>query len=415
MSFNVVMTGSNVRVVDNTKYVYGCTIDGNETLQRSVGYLWKTVTPTVGEDVKLTFRVTEAEAQAGTPQYLVWNLSNIGDNSTFRLHLKNIEIEKSADATNPYIDFPNTKILYLDEVANTTVFETRAMESYITTASYDELKLKVESLSGCEHFYVPIKGLTSGKTYTIYFDELTTNMTLGNGSAYDYGAWVDISYAYTGKNKLWVNKVHVSQSSVPHYCVQTIGSWNSNNTFTFTASATTMYWVWEYAAFSDNVWGNIHLRNVSIKEGTATALMSLKSEVNKQEENIVENEINDLNMVSNTTMNLTQNNIQNQINENILENKITNTTTNTNSNTNTNTNTENNIVENKVDNTLTNTESTKNTSVNEINNSTINTNNSNIVNEIADSNTITNSSEEEDENEEREVSSENNILNETTM
>ena len=93
LSFKVVMTGSNVRIVDNTKYVYGCTIDGNDTLQRNVGYLWKSVTPKVEEDVKLTFVVTDAEAQAGTVQTWLWNFANIGDGSTFRLHLKDIKIE----------------------------------------------------------------------------------------------------------------------------------------------------------------------------------------------------------------------------------------------------------------------------------------------------------------------------------
>ena len=339
LSFKVVMTGSNVRVVDNTKYVYGCTIDGNDSLQRNVGYLWKSVTPAVEEDVKLTFVVTEAEAQAGTVQTWLWNFANIGDNSTFRLHLKDIKIEKSAVATSPYIDFLNTKFLYLDEVTNATVEETRGMESFVTTASYEELKVRVETLSGCEHFYVPIKGLTSGKTYTISFDELTTNMSLANLSAYDYGAWVDTSYSYTGKNNLWLNKAHRSQSDFPHTCIKSIGSWHTNNTFTFTAKAATMYWVWEYAAFSDNNWGHIHLKNVSIKEGTATKLMMNKNPNSNSNttENVIENKV--INAVNNSVENKIINaNITNNVINNIIGNDVTD---NINNNT--------NVVKNETD------------------------------------------------------------------
>ena len=349
------MTGSNVRIVDNTKYVYGCTIDGNDTLQRNVGYLWKSVTPKVEEDVKLTFVVTDAEAQAGTVQTWLWNFANIGDGSTFRLHLKDIKIEKSAGATNPYIDFLNTKVLYLDEVANTTVAETRGMESYITTASYNELKLKVESLSGCEHFYVPIKGLTSGKKYTIYFDELTTNIALGNSAGYDYGAWVDTGYSYVGKNILWLNKAHRSQSEFPHHCIKSVGSWNNNNTFTFTASATTMYWVWEYAAFSDNIWGNIHLRNVRIQEGQPVKLSMLTVE-NEKVSNLVENVIG--NETSNTTNELVENEVLNTVNNavqaenaNVINNNVLNIVENVIIDE-TNNNVKNEIYENKISNSI---------------------------------------------------------------
>ena len=184
--------------------------------------------------------------------------------------ISNIKITKSDVATSPYIDFPNTEILYLDTIANSTVSETAALSSFVTTASYNELLLKVETVSGCEHFVIPIKGLTVNETYTIYFDELTTGTSLRNDDKYDYGAWVGASKENIAtKNILYTNGTHYTQAQFPHYCVSSVGTAHKNNSFTFKATSTQMYWIWEYAAFGDGDWAKIHISNAKIQKTTA--------------------------------------------------------------------------------------------------------------------------------------------------
>ena len=383
LSFNVVMTGSNVRVVDNTKYVYGCTIDGNDSLDRDVGYLWKSVTPATAESVTLTFEVTAAEAAAGTPQYWLWNLSNIGDNSTFHLELTDISIAKTPSPTSTYIDFPSTAFLYMDTSSTDTYTETKAQQSFVTMASYDELVVKAESISGCEHFFIPIKGLTVGKTYTVTFDELTTNMTLGNNTSYDYGAWIDSTNAYTSKNVLYQSGVHRSQTDFPHYCVSSLGSWHNNNSLTFTATATEMYWMWEYAAFTDNMWGNIHLRNVSIFEGSVASVSSLN--LLDDDSTLQDDEEIDINSNSVTT-----NSISNSISNSVSNNE---TTTSTNMVTNEISNTENSTVNNNTSASTNTTEDNKNedssnnTVINESHDTTNNTTNNTVSNTTGEDST----------------------------
>ena len=266
LSFTVEMIGNNIGVVDNTKYVYGCTIDGKETLQRDVGYLWKSVTPLTKEDVCLTFEITQEEIQQNTPQYWIWNFGNINDSKLFNLQLTNIQLSKTDTPTNPYIDFPNTEIIYLDTPGAETNTETIAKSSFITTASYNELVLRLESISGCEHFVIPIKGLTAGKQYAISFDELTTLTSL-TSNAYDYGAWIAESKEnIKAKNILYTTGTHYTQEQFPHYCVNSVGTTNQNNELVFTATKTEMYWIWECARFTDWNWAKINLSNVKIEE-----------------------------------------------------------------------------------------------------------------------------------------------------
>ena len=266
LSFSVELTGNNIGVVDNTKYVYGCTIDGTDALKRDVGYLWKSVTPTTKEDVCLTFEITQQEIQNNTPQYWLWNFGNINDSKLFTLKLTNIQLAKTASPTNPYVDFPNTEIIYLDTTGTETSTETIGKSSFVTTASYDELVMRLESISGCEHFAIPIKGLTTGQQYTISFDELTT-LTGLTANAYDYGAWVaDSKENLKGKNLLYTSGVHNSQEQFPHYCVTSVGTTNQNNKIVFTATNSTMYWIWECAGFNDGKWAKIHLSNVKIQK-----------------------------------------------------------------------------------------------------------------------------------------------------
>jgi len=256
LTFTTSTTNTMITGTGGDKLVYGCTVMSspitNFTSSSSLiaydannsGFLWKTLDS--GEQtVTLSFWAT-AETM-----YWIWDLSRSSDKSAI-LYIKNISIEKTNSVSGVYVDFPNTTIYqeeYLGSDGTNEATLVISKETFITKASYNDLIVKMQTAGGFEFINIPLKGLTSGKTYTITFDNYTT----GRASSWKYGSKVQASKQESGSQL-------VTDSD---YLITDLSIVNSGK-ITFTSTSSTMYWVWDCGGISDNQWVDITLSNVTI-------------------------------------------------------------------------------------------------------------------------------------------------------
>lgn len=242
-----------IETVNSKTLVYGCTVMPSPSTDYldpkkliaydnyNSGFMWKTLD--VNEQtVTLTFKATNET------MYWIWDLSLIED-VPGTLYIKDISIEKSIKPTGAYIDVPNTSIYQKEYLAtNEEATVTIQKGTYITKADYDDLVLKVQTAGGYEFINIPMVNLTIGKTYTISFSNLTTGALKNN---LRYGTKVQ-------NNKQEGGGQLISETD---YNINTTGIVNAG-TVTFTATANTMYWVWDLGGLEDYKWASIRIYDI---------------------------------------------------------------------------------------------------------------------------------------------------------
>lgn len=241
---------------DNAKnLVYGCTVMSSPLTDFSnskkliayegynSGFLWKTLS-TDAQSVTLTFRAT-AETM-----YWVWDLSLIEDQAGV-LYIEDISIKESVTPVGAYIDVPNTSI-YQKEIISTGSTETITIQkgTFITKADYDNLVVNIQTAAGYEFINIPIVNLTVGKTYTINFSNLTTNSVKSNLL---YGAKVQANKQEGGGQLITSSDYNITNLSIVN-----------SGSITFTATSSTMYWVWDCGGLTDQMWSKIDVSNISL-------------------------------------------------------------------------------------------------------------------------------------------------------
>ena len=252
LTFTNSMTGTMITGTAGRNLVYGCTVMDTKATKNTKasiiadsannsGFLWKTLNGNE-KTATLTFKAT-AETM-----YWIWDLSRVTDDTTSKFTLKDVSIEKTPSPTTPYVDFPNTTI-FQDDISSSLV---KSQHTFLTKASYEDLTLKLQSVSGIEFINIPIKGLTVGTTYKISFDNYTP---ADQSTSWKYGARIR-------KTKRESNSTLLTSSD---YLIEDMSIVNSG-TMTFTATAETMYWVWECSGIKDGQWATVNMYNVVLTE-----------------------------------------------------------------------------------------------------------------------------------------------------
>jgi len=217
-------------------------------------------------DVPLTFYAAEST------MYWMWDFANINNSVTIEFELSNISLRK--------IEYPETEpyIRFVDTTFNTwtydTDYETEGTQgsaeddkeqdylrySYRTGATGDELDLRVETGVGWEFFNIPLKNLTTNKKYRITYNVNTTPTALTINTTNVYGSLVQASAATSSKQIITQSDSSKSNVSI----INEMGSYSDS--IEFTATASTMYWVWQCGGINNFQWANIKLTNVVLEE-----------------------------------------------------------------------------------------------------------------------------------------------------
>ena len=235
--------------------MYGCTVMPNPATDYlkpwnliaydgfNSGYLWKSIS-TDEQTATLTFKAT------ATTMYWVWDLSLLLDEEG-NLYINDIDIKKSITPTGAYIDVPNTTI-YQKEYLNPGTAETLTIQkgTYVTKADYDELIVKVQTAGGFEFINIPIKNLNVGQTYTISFSNSTTDAAKVNLL---YGAKVQSNKQEGGNQLITTSDYNINDISIVN-----------TGTIRFTATSSTMYWVWDLGGLDDYRWSNINIYDITL-------------------------------------------------------------------------------------------------------------------------------------------------------
>lgn len=248
----------NVIITDKNSYtlIYGCTVmevPNNDYLDPkkligydgyNSGYLWKTM-DTGKQTVTLSFKATQET------MYWIWDLSGILDETTSTLHIENISVEKSNKREGAYVDVPSTTIYQKESVA-TEQEKTITVQkgTYITKTDYDSLVVKLQTAAGFEFINIPIVGLTIGDTYTVNFSNLTTDAEKVN---LRYGAKVQANKQEGGGQLISASDYNITDLSKVN-----------DGSITFTATASTMYLVWDCGGLKDSMWSNINIYNIEL-------------------------------------------------------------------------------------------------------------------------------------------------------
>lgn len=239
---NNLMYGCTVMPSPSTDYTTSSKTIGN--VGYNSGFLWKTKNLSE-QTATITFKATTST------MYWIWDMSGISDIIT-DLYLKDIKLTKTQKpTTTPYIDFPNASIYQNESVASGgTPTLTVNQGTYLTKTTYDEVLLKIQSASGFEFLNTPIVGLTVGNTYKISFSNYTSPSTK---STWNYGATVK-----DAKREIGGQLVTDSDYLITDFSIVNEGS------ITFTATASTMYFIWDFGGLADKNWFDVHIYNVTI-------------------------------------------------------------------------------------------------------------------------------------------------------
>lgn len=236
---NTVMSSPNTNYTSSKNLIY---YDGFHS-----NWMWKSNSDEKQTDT-ITFKATSST------MYWVWDLSKVSDiNSIINISIDSLEL--TPKPTSPYIDVPNTTLFqkdFSDVTDDTTYVPTGHQGTFIQMTSYDKLIARIEAAGGFEFINIPIVGLTSGKSYTISFDNYTETK---KSSSWKYGAQVQASKQESGGQLVDENDFLITDFSIVN-----------SGEITFTASASTMYLVWDCGGLADNNWARITVSNMKLKQ-----------------------------------------------------------------------------------------------------------------------------------------------------
>lgn len=210
-------------------------------------------------NISLTFYASEET------MYWMWDFANIRNSAEIEFALSDIKIRKiEYPKSSPYIRFVDTTFSdwtydtdYDDDGTNDK--QNYLQYTYRTTATENELDLRIETGKGWEYFNIPIKNLSIGSTYKLTYNLNTTPTALGINTSNIYASIVQnqpflldqrlISSSDSNKKNIsFINKV---------------GSYSG--TIEFTATDETMYWVWQCGGLKNYQWANIKIDNVTLE------------------------------------------------------------------------------------------------------------------------------------------------------
>lgn len=180
-----------------------------------------------------------------TSMYWLWELSKIRnpgeaygnwqegvenfEESYFDLTLSNV----SLTLVDPDIEFENTTAR--TEKTDGTVVGAFSLKS----STDDSVNFAYKGAGGLhEKGHIPITKLIPGQMYTVYFD-LTTNAAGSPSTLYHFGFYIgsdstlENSASYGDATKVWDGDAFIENSSIT----------NATGTFSFKATASTMYWI----------------------------------------------------------------------------------------------------------------------------------------------------------------------------
>ena len=220
---------------------------------------------------------TEAIAAGGLiAQWSDYSKGDIWLNGPF-----NMEMVFTAEATNMYwtwdfglmedgilYDFNITNIV-LEPVVPTIEFSNKNMILHTTSAaqilddeSNDYSSNFIFDGDGyAETLYYPITGLSSGSTYTITFEHLYNGRLIDDSASttnirYEYGT--GIMSTIPTKYGSFMTSIGTFASNT--FIKKTVTGTVDTVTLTFTASSSTMYWVWNMANCSDSYNNEINIK-----------------------------------------------------------------------------------------------------------------------------------------------------------
>lgn len=235
---NTVMSSPNTNYTSSKNLIY---YDGFHS-----NWMWKSNSDEKQTDT-ITFKATSST------MYWVWDLSKVSDiNSIININIDNLEL--TPKPSSPYIDVPNTTLFqkdFSDVTDDTTYVPTGHQGTFIQMTSYDKLIARIEAAGGFEFINIPIVGLTSGKSYTISFD----NYTETTKSSWKYGAQVQATKQESGGQLVDDNDFLINDFSIVN-----------SGEITFSATASTMYFVWDCGGLSDGKWARVTVSNMKLKQ-----------------------------------------------------------------------------------------------------------------------------------------------------
>lgn len=135
--------------------------------------------------------------------------------------------------------------------ANTVGYE---FESFsITSSGSNYVTFNCHSWGGYEKINIPINNLKAGLKYTITFTEQVSDQEFIG----DYSFGCKVSASKIGETGEEIPGLVYRQSSPSPS--------GRNGTITFTATASTMYWVWDFSEFENNHYSTVSIKNVVIQ------------------------------------------------------------------------------------------------------------------------------------------------------
>lgn len=165
--------------------------------------------------------------------YWTWDFGLMQDNVEYEYSITDIQLKPVV----PKIDFANKKLFLADGSAARVLNDNSS--AYASKFTFD-------GESYAETMYYPISGLTVGTTYTITLDHKVTGALI-DSSRYDYGCGI----ASTVPAKIGSKLDDLGVTWISNKKVFTNLNATESVTFTFIATDSTAYWVWNMANCSD--------------------------------------------------------------------------------------------------------------------------------------------------------------------
>lgn len=182
----------------------------------------------------ITFTATKSE------MYWAWEFGLIEDGIKYDYNIYDISLEP----VEPNIEFKNKKLV---------IYNTSKAQVLDDSSSAYATNFVFDGDGYAETMYFPITGLTAGTTYTITFDHsfngrLIHDTASTSNPSYHYGFGImstapTVYGSYMNNLGTYISNTHVMPS---------VTGKTESVTFTFEATGSTAYWVWNMANCSDN-------------------------------------------------------------------------------------------------------------------------------------------------------------------